>query len=250
MICPDFIIPGFQKCGTTAIHYILTNQFNDVIYMATNNSGCGNSSIELDFFTPNNEPSKLGIEWYLSNFKEGLINGEKSPSYLVCYPYSIPMIRNLLPKVKLLIPIRNPVTRAFSAYNHYMQEYPKSKNWGIWDKEKSFWYNFFKMENNNFREYGLYHKAVSLILDNFPRKQVCFVVQEKLSDPNKYQSEWNKIIEFLDLPQRQIQSTYHHKRKYSVKFPEKTIKSVHEYYEKHNEKLFNLLGYEIDEWRE
>ena len=144
--------------------------------------------------------------------------------------------------------MRNPTTRAFSAYNHYTQKYPESKKWGEWDHTKNFYGNFFS-KDNVFKEMGIYWKPIDLILSLFSRDNLCFVIQERLIDPNKYQSEWYKIINFLDLPKRRIELKSHHSRKYNYQMPEKTKLKVNEFYEEHNEKLFNLLGYEIDEWR-
>ena len=137
---PDFIIPGFQKCATTALWKNL-NQ-HPRICMATCPTCPGGK--ELNFFSPwrKNTNFNRGFGWYSSHFKDdGRLWGEASPSYTGIPEKSAAMIRKALPEVKLIFSMRNPVDRAYSALNHYRQIYPESKDWGVWFPDKSLLYN-------------------------------------------------------------------------------------------------------------
>jgi len=63
-----------------------------------------------------------GWDWYLQHFLapvggENLITGEASPYYLF-HPLVPQRVRALLPEVKLIVLLRNPVDRAWSHYHH------------------------------------------------------------------------------------------------------------------------------------
>lgn len=72
---PDFIIAGFQKCGTTAIRHFLKENYPDIVHIPyCEAEECANNS-ELNFFQYNSKVYKLGKEWYYSVFKDGYVNG-------------------------------------------------------------------------------------------------------------------------------------------------------------------------------
>jgi len=128
---PSFILIGAQKSGTTWLWNNL-KQHPDVALPARK---------EIHFFG-GVEPFRKGIEWYYQHFN-GLplnkVTGEASTTYLYDYlpfwdnpsgelthDHSLPCIPELvikeLPEVKILVILRNPVSRAVSAYRHYVKE--------------------------------------------------------------------------------------------------------------------------------
>jgi hypothetical protein len=243
---PDFIIVGFQKCGTTAIKHILNNHFNDQTYIPNCiHADCPNPS-EIDFFTPFSKTSKKSIEWYESLFKENVINGDKSPSYTVNSKYSAQKIFEYKPDIKLIFTMRDPVKRAISAYNHYCQIYPISKKYGHWNIDKSFAWNF----NNTsvFSLQGKYIEHIEHYLKLFDRKQMLFIIQERLKNKDIYQKQWNRICNFLGIKAKQITQEFHHSRKKTVDISQKDIELLKDYYQDYNKKLFEFLGTEIPGW--
>lgn len=127
---PSFILIGAQKAGTTWLWNNL-KQHPDVALPKAK---------EIHFFG-GSEIFKKGTSWYYQHF-DGLdpskITGEASTTYLYDYvPYwesasgelkhddSLPCIPELvikeLPQVKILVILRNPVTRAVSAYRHHVR---------------------------------------------------------------------------------------------------------------------------------
>src|SRR5437588_2037479 len=114
-LLPDFLIIGGQRCGTTSLYYYLIN-YPGISPACTK---------EVHFFDVNFEK---GPGWYRAQFptvigksyakyarKHSLITGEASPYYLF-HPHAPRRISALIPKVKLIALLRNPVDRAFSQH--------------------------------------------------------------------------------------------------------------------------------------
>ena len=100
----DFIIIGAAKSATTWLQTQL--QADPAVYMP---------DPELHYFSRKWE---LGHDWYLSQFNDGdsqKLVGEKSNSYLYTSG-SAERIHAMVPQVKLIAQLRNPVERAYSNY--------------------------------------------------------------------------------------------------------------------------------------
>ena len=62
----------------------------------------------------------LDLGWYLDHFRapRGTLKGEASPSYAILPPERIRLVRELLPDVKLIFLMRDPIARAWSHARH------------------------------------------------------------------------------------------------------------------------------------
>ncbi|MCI5147305.1 MAG: sulfotransferase, partial [Candidatus Electrothrix sp. AR3] len=103
---PNFLVIGAQKSGTTSLfHYIC--QHPQVFE---------NKSKEIHFFDHNYH---CGANWYRSHFPlagklmRNRCLGEATPYYL-CHPHAPSHIFDLLPRVKIIAILRDPVERAIS----------------------------------------------------------------------------------------------------------------------------------------
>ena len=271
LIGPNFIIVGFQKSGTSALAHNLCANFPNQIYIPTiTDPRTKKDTFELNFFLLHNRNSKnLDIDWYMSLFSSHVdkICGEKSPNYTINSEYSAREISKRYPAVKLIFMLRNPVTRAYSAYNHYTQMLPISNNFYRWVSEKSFIENIFDEATQSyndkcsFLQQGLYADHIETYLKYFDMSQMLFVVQEKLApSPSRLfspfsainsQNEWNRITSFLKISTdttTNINNKTIHARKYKERMCSKSKELLQNYYKESNEKLFKLLGYRIKEW--
>jgi hypothetical protein len=106
---PNLLVIGAKKAGTTALHEYL--DLHPQIEMSRPK--------ELDFFTNDHRRCDLGPDWYASHFQAGApVRGESTPSYS-SFPSEreVPeRIASLLPDVKLIYLVRDPVERAVSDY--------------------------------------------------------------------------------------------------------------------------------------
>ena len=104
---PNFFYIGTSKAGSTWIYSLLSR--HPCVYMAP---GKG-----LYFF---DEHYDQGLEWYLSHFKvpdDKLVIGEVSHGYLYSR-LACQRIAQFNPDTRLMVCLREPVDRAFSAYLH------------------------------------------------------------------------------------------------------------------------------------
>ncbi|WP_426431864.1 sulfotransferase family protein [Winogradskyella sp. HB-48] len=126
---PDFLIVGAAKSGTTSLCHSL-GQHRDIFI---------SNPKEPKFFTyeflkeyylgPGDDFTKKkavkSYEEYLRLFakaKPNQIIGEGSVDNLFYYKWAIPIIKNLLGDPKIIIMLRSPSLRAFSAYSHLIRD--------------------------------------------------------------------------------------------------------------------------------
>ena len=119
-LLPDFIIIGAQRAGTTSLYnYIINHPWASPAFIK-----------EVHYFDNN---FHHGTDWYRAFFPTILykqykriithnqfVTGESSPFYL-CHPHAARRIKTLLPEIKLIVILRNPVDRAYSHYHHHVQ---------------------------------------------------------------------------------------------------------------------------------
>lgn len=137
---PDFLIIGAQKSGTTWLWEMLKQHPGTSLPARK----------EIHFFG-SVEIYRKGLEWYAGNFSDvthGKVTGEASTTYLYDrMPYwynasrhiefdeslpSIPqLVTRIMPRVKVLIVLRDPVRRAVSAYRHYVRRGDISPRLGL-----------------------------------------------------------------------------------------------------------------------
>ena len=114
-LLPRFVIIGAQRCGTTSLynnlvkHPCVAPAFRKEVHFFDHNFEKGNRWYRAHF------PSllqKCYAQWVR---KRGLVSGEASPHYLF-HPLAPERMARLLPQVKLIALLRNPIDRAYSHY--------------------------------------------------------------------------------------------------------------------------------------
>jgi hypothetical protein len=106
-VLPDFLLIGGQRCGTTSLHRYLSA--HPQVAMAFRK--------EVSFFDVN---WPRGEDWYRSHFPSAYrlgnrVVGEATPYYLF-HPAVPARVRAIVPSVKLVAVLREPVARAHSGY--------------------------------------------------------------------------------------------------------------------------------------
>lgn len=124
---PDFLIVGAPKCGTTSMYHYL-DEFDD-IFMSIPKEPKFITSQFLDLSFKGKGDCRKGkfIKDYDSYTKlfeivTNQIAGEASADTLYYYKESIPKIKEIIGDPKILIFLRNPINRAFSAYMHLRRD--------------------------------------------------------------------------------------------------------------------------------
>lgn len=127
---PDFIIVGAQKSGTSSLFS----------YLNESASLCGSTPKEIHFFDREDNFSK-GNSWYEAHFLRRKGKGkhvsyfEASPSYL-CREKVPARLKTYNPDLKIIIILREPIARAYSAWNMYRQWNEEGRVPGIIAKDQ------------------------------------------------------------------------------------------------------------------
>ena len=184
---PNFLIVGAAKCGTSSLHNYLNQHPN--IFMPSFNKE-GKNVKEPQFLVKNKVKNRLhfGVwtwEEYQSLFeqaKQQRAIGESSVFYLFYYQDAINEIKNRLGNdVKIIIMLRDPIDRAYSAFQHVSRglkeqqtfEYSLEMEKGRLEKDKTL------TPMVMYKEMGMYYKMVKAYLDSF--KDVHIILHEDFS---------------------------------------------------------------------
>ena len=245
---PDFIIIGAQKAGTSSLYkYLLQHPAVLPAYQK-----------EIHYFTIPELYFK-GESWYRSHFPTKLMKGERltgeaSPSYLF-FPLVPERVYQMMPQVKLIILLRDPIARAFSNYHHQvrrgletlsfeeaiMQESNRVNN----DLQKT-------MNDPHFHSLNLAHYSYLLRGEYvwqlkrwrafFPAEQMLILKSEDFYDDP--QETVAQVTSFLDLPDWKPSAAIfkrYNPGTYEKMSPE-LRQHLNQYFEPANEALFDFLG--------
>jgi len=197
---PNFLIIGAQKCGTTSLFHFLS-QHPDLNLPSVK---------EIQFFSL--EYSK-GWKWYKNQFPENpffrrKLKGEASPYYLF-HPLVASRVATHLPKIKLIVMLRNPVDRAYSHFWHERKHKTENvenfetalelESERILEDEKALRAGKLQQssahQNFSYINRGFYAKQIEEWLRFFPLSQMLFIKSEDFFyDPV---SELVKVYSFL-----------------------------------------------------
>jgi hypothetical protein len=170
---PEFLGIGALKAATTYLEGLLREHPD--LCLPRNQK-------EVQFF---NRYFERGPKWYAAVFAScgGRRRGEISPQYL-SDPLCPSRIARLLPDVRLLVSLRDPVQRAYSQYKHWVQE----RGYG-----ESF--EDFIDDHPAALERGEYFRLLSRYLDLFPFERMHVVLAEDLM--KSPQPVMGAVFEFL-----------------------------------------------------
>ncbi|MDJ0742532.1 MAG: tetratricopeptide repeat protein [Xenococcaceae cyanobacterium MO_167.B27] len=239
---PCFLIIGSEKCGTSSLYQYIIKHPNVL----------GAIEKEIHFFTYNFEK---GLDWYGSHFPpfakdSNYITGEASTSYIACHNNAPQRVFKLLPQVKLLAVIREPVERAISHYHQLVRlgkehrsleeavqkELQILKNVDdIWSIKQKYW-----SESKGILWHSLYVYFLQQWLNVFPSEQLLIIKSQDLfTNP---QNTMEQVFDFLELSKfkQQNYKTYNSGGQYNQS-QEKIVKQMKNFFEPHNRKLEDLI---------
>lgn len=206
---PDFIIIGAQKCGTTSMYDFVTRH-PDVAPAHSKEVHHFTFHDRLDlkrWDEPRPEHEKFGTNWYRSNFpttlagflhslRHGrrLLTGEATTLYLP-YPGVPERMARLLPDVRLIVMLRDPADRAYSAYNFYKWYYGEDRTF-----EDAIAQDMDGTETRIIRtylEHGHYADHLERWFEHYPREQ--FLVLHDAEMRADLQGTMDRVWDFLGL---------------------------------------------------
>lgn len=266
---PSFFIIGAQKSGTTALfHYLCEHP--DVV------SG---HKKEIHFFNRDQRYIERGMNYYHSQFPLPFELGEcgvtfdATPKYIYC-PKCPKRIHTYNPHAKMILLLRNPVERAYSAWNmfrkfHYDQRSPLLPGWfsmNASDREgmrrlltRKEYPSFeeavrYEIDNSlseeaflepSFVRRGLYAKQIERYFKYFHREQIMII------DSRRLRKETNRTLEdivaFVGLRPHDWSRNENERRRvageYKTPISQEAQAYLTEFYRPHNERLYELLSH-------
>jgi hypothetical protein len=237
----DFIIMGVQRGGTTSLAQNLS-QHNDIFL----NKNIDPKISEVHYYDIN---WKKGINWYKQqfNYKYKLV-GEKTPD-LINLEYTFPLIQSVNPYVKLILVLRNPIDRAYSAWKLNVKYFEEKKTF-----EEAVFNELNQKENTNktfysiienYLQRGLYFQQIEKLLKWFPRQNVLILISENIKE-NPFQ-EYKKIYDFLNLDSLKTQKyEITHVSNDTSKINKKLYNDLIKYYKEDVSKLEKLLNIQLN----
>lgn len=250
-VLPDFLIIGAKRCGTTSLFTYLP-EHPSIIESHHDNMG---------FF---NDNYHLGVNWYKSFFTTISTKKRIEKEQGKCLSFDVTTryieqkstaenIKKIKPDMKIIVILRNPIDRAYSQFNLSKKELTQSLDFEsevfreITELEK-------KMENNNELEFnkekqhyiqrGLYAKQLKSWFEIFPRDNILILSTEDFKNDNNM--TYSKIFDFLDIPEHSINKKEMIGKGEYEPMKETARKMLIEFYKKHNEDLFKLIGKKFD----
>lgn len=245
---PDFIVIGSAKSGTTSLYQYLI-QHPQILPAITK---------EIAFF--DTQRYSNGIDWYLSHFPqltddENFLTGEATPSYLNRYGVAEKLFK-VLPNVKLIVILRNPIERTISAYYHSKKDNGELRSLiEVIDSEMeiikgmsdpSDMMNLSNRRKANYRfeprylVWSLYYYFLKKWINIFPREQ--FLILNSNDFYAKTPAVMERVFDFLGLPNNQL-----------TEYPKYTVggyasignelkTKLSDFFQPHNQKLEEYLG--------
>jgi hypothetical protein len=267
-LMPDFIIIGGQRCGTTSLYNYLM-EYPGIVPA---------SMKEVHYFDYHFD--RPGF-WYRAQFpftfnkayiekvrKLSFVTGEASPYYLF-HPQSPRRVAKMLPAVKLIALLRNPIDRAYSqhwlefklGYDTLSFEEAIDQEEKRLAGERERMLHDERYESYSYRHYsylcrGIYMDQLQHWLQFFPREQLLILKSEDLySNPA---TVVRQTLEFLGVPvneqfikQKEFKN-YREPTKEGYKSNEKPPKMKAEtrarlidYFRPHNARLYEFLGRDL-----
>jgi len=257
---PDFLIVGAKKAGTTSLINWLVQHDGVMRMWPSPQRHKGAHYFDHNYGRDD--------DWYRGHFATEAararrerrlgyrpVTGEASPYYLF-HPAVPRRVASTVPCVKVIVVLRDPVTRAHSHYwdrvstgaeplptfEAALAAEPQRLHGVDGFDDPSF--RHFSFEHHSYRAQGRYAAQIERWFDVLPREQILVVKFERLvQDAHEV---FDEVLGFLALPAGgRVDLTPRNERGRSRAMDPATEASLRGYFAPHNERLVELLGKEF-----
>lgn len=252
-LLPDFLIIGTAKSGTTTLHGWLSE--HPFVVPAVKKEV---HFFDYDFYR--------GLDWYRTHFPlasaraeferehgRPFFTGEASPTY-ISHQWAPERIAQVLPDVKLIVALRNPVDRAYSQFQMSRREGEESESFAdavALEEERLRGEKLRSRADKRYNSWPLgcwsyiwrssYADQIERWFELFPRERFLFLKTDDLD--SDAQRTLDRAYEFLGLPAyRNEQLPRLHTAPEYEPLSAETRTQLVEYFRPHNERLYELLG--------
>jgi Sulfotransferase domain len=252
-LLPDYLIIGAQRAGTTSLHRYLvqhpgvrtTLRTKGVHYFDTG-YGRGRSWYASRF------PTRL-TAWYVARrHRVALRTGEASPYYLF-HPLVPHRVAELLPQVKIIALLRDPVVRAYSHYQHEVargfetlsfeeaiEAEPARLAGEVERMLAEPLHHSFAHQHHSYLARGRYHEQLATWRALFDDSQLLVLSSERFfAEPGLW---FKQVLDFLELPAFTPDAFERHNAYDYRQMGDEVRERLVEHYREPNRRLYESLG--------
>ena len=246
---PDFIIIGAQKAGTTGLFRTLAQHTH-----------ISSRVKETHYFSNDDLYTRKNLYDYHSNFPlpykvtAGNKVLEGTPIYLY-HPQVAKRLHDYNPDIKLIVALRNPVKRAFSAWTMYHYHFGTGPDKQYYDQRdfttaieeelSSIGETDFYTNKKGYVRRGIYHEQLEKYFDYFDREQILIVESKELLSFSEETSQ--RLQDFIGVPYQPVERVVSNKARVAVREDYSVqLQELAHFFKPHNEKLYDLIGEEYD----
>lgn len=248
MPLPNFLIIGETKCGTTSLYDNLIQHPQILPSLGNGENTLIDATVplgvkEVRFF---DKYYNKGWDWYRSCFPEcpeGCLTGEASPTYFA-RPTAMKRIVEVMPDVKLIVMLRNPVNRLISHYYHicsidkdFLDRYPSVEDFWLTARERDFY----------LIERGIYIKSYETCVDLVGSATLAVLSSEEFfANPNELT---RRIFNYLGVDDNFTIKPQHSRKRQTQpkKISDSILSDMYEFYGIFNKKLGFKLNVKLGE---
>jgi hypothetical protein len=256
---PSFLIVGAQRCGTTSMSRALGEHpavfgavLREEVHYFDNGYGRGPAWYRSHF------PLMAAARWAARAAGVPAMAFESSPYYMF-HPRAPERIARDLPGVRLIVLLRDPVERAYSAYVHEAAhgfetepferalELEAARLDGEVERiAADSAYSSYCHQHYAYRARGRYAEQLERLERLFGRDRLHVIdSRDFFAEPER---AYDQVLEFLGLPNRGYPDFRQHNARPRAPMPAPVRAALEEYYRPHDERLAAWLGYEPS-WR-
>jgi len=244
---PDFLIIGAQKAGTSSLYWYLDR--HPLVRRSLMK--------EVEFFTLHHH---RGERWYRSWFPrrragDDWITGEATPYYLF-HPAAAERAARLVPRVRAIAVLRDPVERCISHYHHErvlgreslpLEEALERETQRLDGEERKLLeddrYRSMAHQSHSYRSRGLYAPQLQRWFDALGREQVLVLLSEDLYQ--RPAESFRTVSAFLGIPPIDLDEYPAHNSRVYPAAADHVVAGLERFYAPHNQRLAALLGREL-----
>jgi len=240
---PDFLIVGAQRSGTTSLYH----------YLAKHPAVAPPVRKEIQYFSLN---YPRGEAWYRTHFpvaSRGRVTFEATPYYLF-HPAAARRAADTVPDAKVIALLRDPVTRAFSQWQHnasrgfdplgFEAALDAEEGRLAGEEERLEADAGYRSDRHRLWSYtarGEYARLLERWLAHYPISQILVLRSEDLYD--QPEQTYGQVLAFLGLPPIQLDAYPRYTRGTSTtKMSDAARQRLTTHFGPHNERLAALLG--------
>jgi hypothetical protein len=197
---PDCLIIGAAKAGTTSLFNVLAG--HPEVYAAR---------VKETRFFSHDDRFRKGLDWYRAEYfsraPERAVRLEATPAYLTWSDKVAPRIRRSYPEggVRLVVVLRDPVTRAYSHYWHRVRlgHEPLSFAGALAREDSRLRAHWDELERTGNGKYGYvragcYATRLRPFVEQFGRDRLFSLLQEDLR-PDRFEDTLSRLLAFLEI---------------------------------------------------